>query len=97
MFTKEAQLFERHFQKEWIERIDGNRWYIKSEFQVLCNQSVSRSQHFIPKAPVEIWAQGKPIPEELKCKVEYIEFDEVNNKIWFVDTTNRVSPRIHVI
>ncbi len=45
-------LISRGFNPEWIESKSGNIIKIKPEFQILCNSSVSRSQHFKPIASV---------------------------------------------
>lgn len=90
-----SKLITRGFNPEWIESSSGNIIKIKPEFQVLCNKEVSRSQHFKPIAKVEKWALCLPLDEHEKCRVEQIEFSD--GKIYFIDSNNRVSPKIHVI
>ena len=88
-------LIARGFELEWIDSILENIVYIKPILQILCNKKVSRSQQFMPIAPVEKWAMCLPLDEHEKCRVEKIEFS--NGKIYFIDSNNKVSPRIHII
>lgn len=80
--------------QDWIEKIENNRIFIKSKFQTSIDRKFIRSQSFRQKASVELWALGKPIPEEDKTKIEYFEFKD--NKVFAIDSTNRVTPIITV-
>lgn len=70
--------------------------YIKEEYQIDANKIYLRSQAFTPKAPVEIWAPGFPITDKKHmCKIEYF-FADPEGKIYLVDSTNKITPSIHV-
>ena len=91
------EFVKNHLPDKFIDKEKSNEYiiFIKPEYQILADEVYLRSQSFIQKAPVKILAQGKPIPEEQKCKIEYFVLKN-NNSVWIGDTTNQRSPEVHV-
>lgn len=86
------ELLTRGFDLNWIESTDSDEEMvvikIKEEFQILADLKIHRSQQFLPKRPVEIWAHSLPFKDDSeKKRIEIIEV--VHNMMHFIDFSHK--------